>query len=112
MACHALTKAFTNVRKEMSPILVICFLGNALRNIGKNLFPVRFWNRREGEREKKIIKNILKLVALRANAIMFMYVELTVDLDFFHNQKALRKFLFVLNLLGWVEIHKQNRKVV
>ena len=43
---------------------------------------------------------------------MFMYVELTVDLDFFHNQKALRKFLFVLNLLGWVEIHKQNRKVV
>ena len=69
-------------------------------------------HQREGEREKKIIKDILKLVALRANAIMFMYVELTVDLDFFHNQKALRKFLSVLNLLGWVEIHNQNRRVV
>ena len=70
-------------------------------------------HRREGKREKKIIKDISKLVALRANAlIVFMYVELTVDLDFFHNQKALRKFLSVLNLLGWVEIHNQNRKVI
>lgn len=97
MACNALTKNFAGVRKEIIPILVICFLGNAWRNMGKNLLPVCFWKTEEKEKERKKYKRYCKAFCIARKRCSYMLIK--ADLDCFLWPKDTKKIRFCVKLI-------------